>query len=281
MTKKRRIRQTKFIVTICAFLILFTAPLSFAQGHSAAAILVAVDEEMLLLEGKIVDKKEEKVEGISFITGKLKGKEVVLARSGIDKVNAAIVTTLIIEHFNPSALIFTGIAGGISPDLYLGDIIVATKTAQHDFGAVTPDGIQNWGTRNAITGGENPIYFPADDTLLSLADISARRVKFENIKIGRIDRTPKAVRGIVVTGDVFVASTPKRLELHNNLQADAVEMEGAAVAQVCWQQNIPCIIIRSLSDTADGRAEKDYDELIEIAARNSAKFVIDIISQLK
>jgi adenosylhomocysteine nucleosidase len=239
-----------------------------------------LDDEIILLEKKVTHKKELTIEGIRFISGAIEGRQIILARTGAGKVNAAMVTTLLIEHFKPSEVIFTGIAGGINPDLLPGDIVIAAKSAQHDLGSITEGGLQNWGVRSPITGERNPVFFAADARLLTLAETASKKVQFEKIETSGISRVPEVIRGIVVTGDVFVSSSSKKTELRENFQADAVEMEGAAVAQICWQQGISCLIVRCLSDTSDENAEQDYREFYKMAARNSARLVTHLVRQL-
>ena len=118
------------LIWSAAFLLLI---LGADAGHtSPVAILGAFDEEVAILEAKLANPKAHIIEGIQFLTGTLNQRNVVIARTGVAKVNAAMTATLIIEHFRPSRAIFTGVAGGLNPDLQLGDIVIAEKTAQHD-----------------------------------------------------------------------------------------------------------------------------------------------------
>ena len=272
----------KRVVAIYLFVFLVLCSLAISAEDSApiTAILGAFGDEVEMLEGKLADSQEQRIEGIRFVIGKMKDRPVVVAQSGVGKVNAAMTTTLLIEHFRPNEVIFTGVAGGINPDLLPGDIVIATKTAQHDLGSLTSNGIENWGVRNPIDGKRNPTFFPADARLLNLAETSVRRVELEKIQTSQGERMPRVIKGVVVTGDVFVASGSKKQELREALQADAVEMEGAAVAQICWQRGVPCLVIRSLSDVADANADQDYEIFYKIAARNSAKLVAEIVEHL-
>jgi adenosylhomocysteine nucleosidase len=272
--------KTKFKLTIFTIVFLTITWLYFGTENSATGVLGALNEELLFIKKRLTNRKEIIIDKIRFITGKVKGREVVLARIGVGKVNASMITTLLIKHFNPGEIIFTGIAGGINPGLLPGDIVIAEKTAHHDLGILTPNGFRNCAVSNPIDGKTNPIFFPADEKLLALADLSGKRVKFEKIYVSKIQRFPKVIKGIIVTGDMVVSSSAKKLELRNSLQADAVEMEGAAVAQICWQLGIPCLVIRCLSDTADKNTHQDVKKFYKIAARNSSMLALHIIEQL-
>lgn len=269
-------RRTGLSATICFSVVLLFSLLSFGDTSSVTAILGALDAEIALLEDNLTGREESAIEGIRFITGEMKGRSIVLARTGVGKVNAAMIATLLIEHFRPSEVIFTGVAGGINPDLRPGDIVIAAKTVQHDLGMLSPDGFENWGVKNPVSGERNPTFFPADPRLLTLAEMSAKYVSLEKFTT----KMPEIIKGVVVTGDMFVASSAKKKELRKDLQADAVEMEGAAVAQICWQQDVPCLVIRSLSDSADEHARLDFEDFYKIAARNSAQLVTELIGRL-
>ncbi len=245
------------------------------------AIIGAVDKEVVLLQNNMTEKQIQKVHGLTFILGKLKGRRVILAKTGVGKVNAAMAVTVLLVTFKPTEVIFTGIAGALNPTLKLGDIIMATQSVQYDFGTLMPEGLHNWGMKNPINDKTNPVFYLADTVLLNAAQKAANILVLTKIKIGRKVRNPIITKGIVVTGDMFVASSIKSKELRDKYNADAVEMEGGAVAQVCWQYGVPCLIIRSLSDAADENAKKNYDTFINIAATNSANLVMGLIDNLQ
>ncbi len=244
------------------------------------AILGAFEREITLLEDELTDTQEQRIEGIRFVSGKLSGKRVVIAFTGIGKVNAAMTTTLLIEHFQPDKVIFTGIAGAVNQQLQPGDIVIAEKTAHHDMGTIWPEGLFHKGVKNRLDGWENPVFFNADERLLRLAERAAEQVELSSIQIISGQRTPKVVKGIVVTGDAFIASTDKCIELRKKLNADAVEMEGAAVAQICYQRGIGHLVIRSISDNADEGAVLDKQTFYIMAAKNSSSLVIELVGLL-
>ena len=247
-------------------------------GEKVVAILGAFNEEVKLLQASVKDKKEQTVGGIRFVSGRLNGKPVVVAQTGIGKVNAAMTTTLALMHFRPSAVIFTGIAGGVNPDLNPGDLVIARSTAHHDYESVTFDRKPTRQTLNAVTYRMNPAFFAADSLLLVYAEAVAGKVKMEPAHPG--GTIPRVMTGIVVTGDQFISSAARVEQLRTTFNADATEMEGAAVAQVCYQQNVPCLVIRSLSDKADENARNDLLNFYKTAARNSAALVMAIIARM-
>lgn len=273
----------KYLKPLAVLGVLFLAmEMCLAEGEPApcTGILGAFTAEVELLESQIEGKRIESFLGRDFIVGELRGRRVVLVRSGIGKVNAAVTTALLIDHFHPEEIIFTGVAGSVNPDLFPGDIIIAESTTQHDYGALTPTGFFHAPTKNGVTASRNPLFFPADERLLRLARQASRGIRLDTIAEKKGDRMPKIVTGIVATGDVFVASTPKKGELRTRLKADAVEMEGAAVAQVCHQQKVPCLVVRSCSDSADERAAVDARKFSKTAANNSAKLVMALAALL-
>ncbi len=247
---------------------------------STTGILGAVGDEVAILEQEMTDAKPQTVLGVRFVMGTLKGRTVVVASTGTGKVNAAMCATLLVDHFSPAEIIFSGIAGSINPDLHPGDIVIGEKTAHHDMGTLNPEGMQYRGMRSPVDWQRNPVYFDADPKLLLAAEAARKSISLEKIATSEGERTPVIVRGIIVTGDVFVASPAKKEELRKALNADAVEMEGAAVAQVCRELGVPCLVIRSISDTADAKARQDASLFFPIAAQNSAMFVQAIVEQL-
>ncbi len=244
------------------------------------AVLGAFNQEVGLLEKMLADGESRKIEGIRFISGRCGGRPVVVAWTGVGKVNAAMTATLLIEHFRPAQVIFTGIAGAVDPNLEPGDIVIAKQTAHHDMGTYWSEGLEHGGVRNRLTGDTNPVFFPADPNLLAAAERAARGITLDPIARRTGQAPPQVITGTVVTGDSFVASREKCAELDEKLEADAVEMEGAAVAQLCYQRAIPCLVIRSIADRADESAVVDKQKFYTLAAENSARLVAAILESL-
>lgn len=265
-------------LSIIFFSMSLSAEAQLYKKKNVTALLGAFSDEVKLLEQSVSHKRVVVVHGIPFTKGKLNGRNVVIALTGIGKVNAAMTTTLMLQKFKPSEVLFTGIAGGLNPELQPGDIVIGRETAHHDFGYITFQKQATRQTRNPITGEFNPVYFKADSTLLAKTLAAASLIDF--VSASENSRPPKVVLGRIVTGDVFVSSEEKVQQLLTDFEADATEMEGAAVAQICWQQQVPCIVIRSLSDKANSNARSDMLNFLSVAARNSAALVKETLKAI-
>ncbi len=241
------------------------------------AILGAFEEEQSWLKSRLDHPESQQIMGYEFVSGEIEGQLVVLGLTGGGTVNAAVMTTLMIEHFEPRAVIFSGVAGGINPDHIPGDVVIGTNTIQHDLGNLMPDGIKRKGVRNPLTGERNPIEFEASKSLCDIAVSALEKIKLERAVEDSGVRDPEVIQGVIATGDQFISSTIKKRELRDNVRAEAVEMEGAAVAQVCYQFNVPCLVIRGISDFSDENAEQDFERYYKIAAKNANLIVFNIL----
>ncbi|MCF2497180.1 5'-methylthioadenosine/adenosylhomocysteine nucleosidase [Dyadobacter chenhuakuii] len=260
--------------------LLFFLQITNINAQSVTGVLGAFPPELVLLQSRMEEKKDTIIQQIRFTKGKLNGRQIVLAQTGIGKVNAAITTTLMIEHFKPREIIFSGIAGGIDPALNPGDIVIGTHVTYHDFGMVEDNGMQYWSTKNPATMLENPRSFVCDSTLVKKALAVSKGLTFSKIKRENGSFEPAVKQGIIVTGDVFVSSEIITKRLREELNAAATEMEGAAIAQTCYQQNTPFLIIRSLSDNANEKAQNDIMAFYDIAAHNAATLVMAVVGKM-
>jgi len=240
-------------------------------------VLGVAAQDVAELEARLAEAVSLEIEGIKFTSGRIAGRPVVVAWTGVGKVNAAMVTTLLIEHFKPTQVILTGIGGAVDPNLEPGDIVLAEQTVHHDMGYLGAGGMEPGGVRNRLTDDTNPTFFPADPNLLAAARQAAGATSFDPIAHRNGQRPPRVVVGTLVTGDTFIASKTKCQELAEMLEADAVDMEGAAVAQVCYQRGIGCLVLRSIADKADESAVVDKQKFYVLAARNSAALVLKIL----
>jgi len=244
------------------------------------AVIGAMQVEVDLFKLKVHPKKDTTIMGVTFTVGKMRTRDVVVVKSGIGKVNSAMTTALLLEHFNPTEVIFTGIAGGIDSLLLPGDIVVGKRAAQHDFGQLTTEGIIVWQTFN-YDETSNPLFFPCDSLLIKKTQEAGEKARIKFIRTYDAKRKPTINIGTIVTGDVFVASTQFKNRLEKEFDAKAVEMEGGAVAQICYQQGVPFVVIRSISDTADENAAKLYKKFLKVASFNAAHLVSELIFLLE
>jgi len=251
-----------------------------AEDERPVAILGAFADETRPIARALADPETLRVLGLRFLHGLLEDCPVVVAETGVGKVNAAATTAFLLLRFQPRAVIFTGIAGGLDPDLQPGDIVIGAATVQHDFVHATDDSLIRFAPRNPVDGSRNPLHLPADAGLLAVVRRAAAGTEFLPIRSSAGAGPPRCVEGLIATGDAFVASDRMKRELRERLQADAVEMEGAAVAQVCHQSGTPCIVIRSLSDNADAAAAEDLERFYAVAAENSARLVLSAVALL-
>lgn len=245
-------------------------------------ILGAFPEEVKYLLTQLEQPQEHHLQHITFTEGTLQGHRVIIALSGMGKVNAAITTTLMMDHFKPTEIIFTGIAGGINPALKPGDVVIGSLIAHHDFGTLTNDSMIRRPTYTPFIDQEekNPLYFPCDSMLVVRANEVAHTLTLDSLTTSQGKRPPHIINGIIVTGDVFVSSETLVHTLWHEMHAEAVEMEGAAVAQACWQQQTPFIVIRSISDHAGSDAHAEMENFYQVAAHNSAKLVMGMVGKL-
>jgi adenosylhomocysteine nucleosidase len=278
---KKAVFKGGLLALLCLACFLLPVPALAQQAPAPiTALLGALDAEVVVIEQELTAKEEQRVLGLRFVTGELRGRKVVVVKTGVGKVNAAMTATLLLDHFRPKEVVFSGIAGAINHDLQPGDIVIGEKTAQHDYGDLTATQFVPDAPKNPVNGQRNPVQFLADERLLQLADTARNQVTLEKIPLSQGERVPRITRGIIVTGDMFIMSSAKKSELQTAFHADAVEMEGAAVAQICYQQNVPCLIIRSLSDGADEKARVDFNQFKPIAAKNSATLVLKMVELL-
>ncbi len=228
------------------------------------AVIGAMEEEVELLREKMDVHKAEVIAHCEYFIGTLQGKEVVLSKSGIGKVNAAMATAILFERYNPDVVVNTGSAGGYNSELKIGDLVISSEVRHHDVD-VTAFGYK-YGQVPQL-----PEAFKADASMIEIAEAAARSI--EGVQ---------AVKGLIATGDTFM-SDPDKVEFVRGKFPDiqAVEMEGAAIAQVAYQFDIPFVIIRSLSDIAGQKSEISFDKFIEKASVNSANLVMEMIKGLE
>jgi adenosylhomocysteine nucleosidase len=263
--RARFICQTAIIVVLILSTVVPTH-LAIAQKADRLFAVIGITREIKPVEAEIEGANTTMIQGLVFTSGTIGGVRVIAVRSGFGKADAAMAATLLLDHFSPSAVFFTGTAGAVDAELSPGDVVIGTEVGYHDLGDVLTDSFVRSPTRNPVSGRQDPLFFPAGADLLAAARRAAGTVK---------QRTRE---GVIVTGDAFVASPARRTELRK-LNAAAVEMEGAAVAQICARFGVPSLIIRSITDRADGTAAQSYAQFVETASRNAADLVLATIRE--
>ncbi|MBQ7246592.1 MAG: 5'-methylthioadenosine/adenosylhomocysteine nucleosidase [Lachnospiraceae bacterium] len=251
------------------------------SGFGKIGVIGAMDSETAQLIAHLEGSRKETFSGLDLYIGTMHGKEVTVVKCGIGKVNAARTAQLLIDRFEPDAIVNSGIAGGTDPELSVGDTVVASGLLQHDFD-LTAIGC----VRGAMAGGDRtlPTIYPADERLVEALFTAAVRVS-EGKRGGDtgsscIPDDTTIARGIIATGDIFVADSATRHFIWDTFSASATEMEGGAIAQVCSLSGIPFAVLRVLSDTADGDASESFDAFEQKTADRSAAIIEEFISLL-
>ncbi len=220
-------------------------------------IIVAMQEELEEILNIMKNVEEKEILGLNFKIGQIEKNKVVVVKCGVGKVNAARVAQILIDKLDVKYMINVGAAGALNPFLNIGDIVIGKKLVQHDFDITAFDHDKGY-----ITGVGEYIY--SDEKLVQ---------KFEKIINSLSDNTYKTVTGVIATGDIFCTDIEMKNKIYTKFDADCVEMEGAAIAQVCYLDKIPFIVIRSISDSPNGKNEVDFDKFVELASRRCANLL--------
>ncbi|WP_405403467.1 5'-methylthioadenosine/S-adenosylhomocysteine nucleosidase [Paracoccus sp. Ld10] len=288
-------------------LLLSAAPLAAQTTDDTPriAVMSAFQPEWISLQADLEGAETQTINGTDFITGTLSGQEVVLFLSGVSMVNAAMTTQMALERFDIEAIVFSGIAGGVDPSLNIGDVVVADQWGQWLETVIareTPDGFELPGflespfpnydmiyTRETTVASdrgapETRFWFPTDPALLEVAARVAETTDLADCNTDNDCLTaPPQIRvgGNGVSGSSFMDNAGVRDWLSTTFQAQVVDMESAAVAQVAWANQVPFIAFRSLSDLAGGgEGENEMGVFMSLASDNSAALVKAFLAQM-
>ena len=219
-------------------------------------IITAEEKENDAIKDEMTNIEEVNEFNLKIIKGKIEEKQYLLVRSGIGKVNAARVTQILIDKFNIEYIINVGSAGAINDTLEIGDIVVGKELVQYDFNLTA------FGRKK----GEIPDtgrFFKSEESLVE----KCKKISINNINI---------VTGIISSGDIFCKDIELKNHIKEEFNADCVEMEGAAIAQVCFLNNVPFIIIRSISDIPNGKNQIDFNKYLDYASKNCVTFIKEL-----
>ncbi|MBR2650152.1 MAG: 5'-methylthioadenosine/adenosylhomocysteine nucleosidase [Clostridia bacterium] len=221
-------------------------------------IIGAMEPEIELLVASLTSHKVDTVGTLTFHRGKIGKKKVVVVRSGVGKVFAALTAEAMILKYAPRLIINTGVGGGLAAGLSVGDVLVADKLVQHDMDT------SPLGDPKGLISGINKIFFETDNRAAVMVCNIAEKLSL------------KCRRGTVASGDVFVSTSTLKESIRADFGADACEMEGAAIAHVAYVNSTPCCVIRAISDSADEESTVSYQEFLPVAAKNSASIVLEL-----
>ena len=216
-------------------------------------IIGAMEIEVAILKGKLEDAKVTRVGPMEFFEGRLAGCDVVIVMCGVGKVHAAMCTQVLCSSFGVNAIVNTGVAGSLDAQLDICDVLVSTDAIQHDMD------VTHLGYDVGKVPGLDTVAFPADEKLRRLAFEVSEAIRPGHTKMGR-----------VATGDQFVSSEELKARIIANTGASCTEMEGGAIAQVAYVNQVPFVILRAISDKADDSADLDYPTFEKLAAANCA-----------
>ena len=228
---------------------------------SKIAIMGAMPEEIEPIVEKLDNLKETIYGANKYYEGSYNGQEVVVAYSKIGKVFATLTATMLIEKFDCDMLLFSGVAGAISDELKIGDLIIADGLCQHDLD---------------ITAFGHPYGFVPEGEVCISTDVNLRNIAKEIAK----QKGLTLKEGVIATGDQFVANAQRKDWIGDTFKADASEMEGASVAVACKALDVPFFILRAISDSADMDASFNFDEFLESSAKISADFILSMVDAI-
>lgn len=226
--------------------------------NSTVGIICAMEAEAKDIISAMENAKEEKISGVTYVSGKIHGKSCVVAVCGIGKVFAALCAQTMILKYSPSLIINCGVAGGLSPELSICDIAIATSLVQHDMDTSAI------GDPKGLISGINIINIPCDPNAASLLKKCA-------------EEEVNTVLGVIASGDKFMSDYAEKENIRSTFNAIACEMEGAAVGQVCYVNNVPCCVMRAISDGGDENAHMDYPTFAVIAAARAARVILKFL----
>ena len=229
-------------------------------------VISAIPEEFSKLRWDNEPRTETIINKI-FQFGSINGVEIIAAECGIGKVNAAMTTGLLLGHFGCSSIAFSGVAGGVNPKYKIGDVLIAEQLIQHDYGAIVEGQVIS-----AIPGSFPSLVDSDDDTAYMMSPEMRAILQSE---VGSL-----AHFGRIITGYTYLACTETRQMFFEQFGADAVEMEGAAIAQVCTNWHKPFVVIRVLSDLAGNDSHVDFDQFVDESSKKAAVILNKVLPVL-
>ena len=237
-------------------------------------ILSAMPSEIRLIQAHLKQPKRGRLACFPYVTGVLRGRRVVTAVTGVGVTNGAMVTALFVHHFQPAEVLVSGTGSRLNPRIHTGDTVISTKTIHHAAGSLTDAGMVYRKVRGPLAGQMTSWFYRPDSRLLRLARAAIAGYVAEPVTANGETYRPRVLTGVVSASDLFGVSDAKIADLKAKLNPDIMEMESAAIAQVCAQLGVPHIVFRAGSNRTQSNPGNDYRKLGQTAAAAAARWTV-------
>lgn len=226
-------------------------------------IIGAMEIEVAELKQLMNNISTEKISGITYYKGQINEKDVVVAKSGVGKVNSAVCTQTMILKYSPDVIINTGVAGSLDTRLNIADLVISDYVIQHDMDTSA------LGDPFGYISGLNIIKIPSTKHIIDKIKTSAKAIEDTNVFVGTI-----------ASGDQFISTNEQKKFITTNFNALCAEMEGASIGHVCYMNNVDFCIVRAISDNANGDAHIDFSSFVQIAVKKTTQLILNFLNNL-
>ena len=244
-------------------------------------VIGAMPSELVPLRARLSGKKTGRLASFPFETGRVSGRQVVTVVCGVGVTNGAMVAALFAHHVGPREVVVTGSGSRFNPDIQTGDVVISKRTIHHAAGSLTDSGMVYRKVRGPLPGTMTPFAYKPDPRLFRIAKAAIREYSPEVVRVDGRSYTPRVLPGIVTASDMFGVSRAKIADMRAKLAPDIMEMESAAIAQVCWQLGVPHIVFRAGSNRTQSDPGEDYRRLGQIAAASASRWTMHFLGALE
>lgn len=236
--------------------------------------------ELVPIRSRLKGKKRGTLACFPFESGSIGGRKVVSTVCGVGVTNGAMVSALFVHHFEPDEVVVSGTGSRFNPAIRTGDVVISKRTIHHAAGSLTEDGMVYRKVRGPLPGTMTPFAYPPDRKLLALALAARASYRARPVTVNGETYTPRVLPGVVTASDLFGVSKAKIADMKKKLDPDLMEMESAAIAQVCRQLAVPHIVFRAGSNRTQSNPGEDYRRLGQIAAASAARWTLHFLAAL-
>lgn len=253
-----------------------------SPAHSSPLTLVigAMPSELVPIRAKLEGKSSGTLACFPYQAGAIFGRRLITVVCGVGVTNGAMVTALFTHHFQPEEVIVTGTGSRFNPALQTGDVVISKRTIHHAAGSLTDSGMIYRSVRGPLPRTMTPYAYPPDRALCRLALSAIKTYKPRQVTANGKTYTPRVLPGVVTASDLFGVSKAKIADMKKKLDPDIMEMESAAIAQVCWQLSLPHIVFRAGSNLTQSDPGEDYRKVGQIAAASAARWTLHFLGVL-